>query len=313
MQLWRVLGPEISPDIFIYKPHSLTLDREGNLFIFDRAQHKIFQLDKNLKFVRTIGREGQEPGEFAGGRGMIYINIGPDNKLYVNDAMAQKIIVFDSMGKYLNDYHQTEALWGKPTIDKSGNIYFFSGNDLEIRAKNQRGESILKIPVESKKVYSFLFERQYLHQHKLSQFFMNAFLLPEHLLLYFENSSTMLDVAGNKNTRSYQILPKDLLENHEKSVQELVKEQNKGRYPLFSKIIVDHADNGYFYLPVVINKTTNRSLVYKINTNGELDKTFYVDYKEVSPYIWMEAIHEGIFYARLTDEQVIGIFKEGNI
>ena len=91
-----------------------------------------------------------------------------------------------------------------------------------------------------------------------------------------------------------------------------MKKKDRGRYPLFSKIIVDLSQNGFFYLPVVMNKTTNRSLVYKINTKGELDKTFYVDYKAVAPYVWVEAIHEGLFYARLTEEQVIGIFKEEN-
>jgi DNA-binding beta-propeller fold protein YncE len=308
LKLMKVVGPEIAPDVFIYKPTSLTLDREGNLYIFDQAQHQIFKLDKNLKFIRTIGRDGQGPGEFSAGRGMI--KIGPDNKLYVNDTWTQRITVFDTNGKYINDHPVPGILWGKSTVDNNGNIYLFKGNDQEISAKNQKGELILKIPVEAKKVYSFLFERQYLHRNMLSRYFMTTFLQPDHLLLYFEPSSVMLDISKNKIKRYYQILPKDLLDNYSRSVEELVKKNDKGRYPLFSKIIVDHSENECFYLPVVINKTTNRSLVYKINTKGELDKTFYVDYKDVAPYVWVEAIHKGLFYARLTEEQLIGIFKE---
>lgn len=312
LKLLKVIGPEIEPGVFIYKPTSLTVDREGNLYIFDQAQHQIFKLDQNLKFIRTIGRDGKGPGEFSAGRAMIYVYIGPDNRLYVKDTMEQRIIVFDTNGKYLNDYPLTGILWGKPTVDNKGNIYLFTGNDAEIKAKSQDGESILKIPVKAKNVYSFLFEKQYLHRNRLSRFFFSVFSQPANLLLYFEPSSTMLYVSGNKIIRSYQILPKDLLDNYKNEVEALVKINDKGRYPLFSKIIVDHSENEFFYLPVVMNKKMNRSLVYKINTKGELSKTLYVNYKDVAPYVWVEAIHKGFFYARLTEEQAVGIFKEEN-
>ena len=130
LKLMKVVGPEIAPDVFIYKPTSLTVDREGNLYIFDQAQHQIFKLDKNLKFIRTIGRDGQGPGEFSAGMGMI--KIGPDNKLYVNDTWAQKVTVFDTNGKYINDHPVQGMFWGKSTVDNNGNIYFFKGRHFNL-------------------------------------------------------------------------------------------------------------------------------------------------------------------------------------
>ena len=91
------VGTEVSRDVFIYKPLDLTLDKEGNLYVFDRGQHRIVKLDKELKFVSMIGRDGQGPGEFnKNPASPVFINVGPDNNLYCNDFVAQKIIVFDA-------------------------------------------------------------------------------------------------------------------------------------------------------------------------------------------------------------------------
>jgi 6-bladed beta-propeller len=43
----------------------LALDREGNLYILDVDARKVFSWDAKGKFIRSFGRAGNGPGEFA--------------------------------------------------------------------------------------------------------------------------------------------------------------------------------------------------------------------------------------------------------
>lgn len=52
-----------------YRPGSLDVDAQGNLFVFDHGLHYIASFDRFGSFVRAIGRLGQGPGEIGeGGR-----------------------------------------------------------------------------------------------------------------------------------------------------------------------------------------------------------------------------------------------------
>jgi hypothetical protein len=54
-------GPEES---LLFLPTNLIIDTEGNLYIADAGQHAILVFDRDGKFIRAIGREGDGPGEF---------------------------------------------------------------------------------------------------------------------------------------------------------------------------------------------------------------------------------------------------------
>ncbi len=284
LKLAKIVGPEVGPDVFLFKPRSLTLDREGNLYVFDRAQSKIIKMDKNLKFVRYIGKEGSGPGEFKNGIGVVFINIGPDNKLYVNDTLPQKMSVFDTDGNYLAEYPMFRRLVQKPMVDRKGNCYYFAGDDTRINAVNQNGDTVLNIPVKAEEVYSFLFHRQFLPKQQLSRFFVHSFLDPDHLLLYFANSSTMLKISNGKIVQTTQILPEDLLHDYGKALKTNCAKNEKFSYKIFSRIIPDWDEPEIYYLPFICNETLNRSLLYRMNGNGKLQKTLYVDYTQVTPY-----------------------------
>ncbi len=310
LKLVKTIGPEISPDVFIYRPLSLTLDKEGNLYVFDRAQHRIVQLDKDLKFVRFIGRDGQGPGEFVKAPGAaVFINVGLDNKLYCNDTAAFKTLVFDTNGKYITDYRNPGVIYCKPTVDKNGQLYFFSGNDHEMEAKNQDGKSILKIPVNPKGFYSTLFYRQTLRRNSFDSFFYSSFVDPGNLLLCFSNSSTMLNVSGKKIVQKYRILPKDLLLDYKEQAKK-VAEAKLGKLALFSRIIPDGDVSGIYYLPSIVNYSTNRSVLYQMNLEGELQNAYYFDYGKNPSMLWFLAKKNDCFYARKAGDEVIQVYKE---
>lgn len=75
----------------------VSFDASGNLHIFDTGAKRIVVLDRDGKLLRTIGREGQGPGEFS------YPNafaIMPDGRVVVHDFPAS-LHIFDGDGEFL--------------------------------------------------------------------------------------------------------------------------------------------------------------------------------------------------------------------
>jgi hypothetical protein len=310
LKLVKTIGPEITSEVFLYKPQTLTVDQEGNLYVFDRGQHRIIQFDKNQEFVRFIGRDGQGPGEFVKAPGAgVFINAGIDNKLYCYDTAGFKIMVFDTKGNYITEYRTSGVQFHAPIVNGKGQLYFFSGNDNVIEAKSQNGETLFNVPVDAKEVYSFLFHKQYVHQNNFDGFLNSSFLVSGNLLLYFSNSCTMLVVSGKNNMKKYRILPKDLLADYKRRLKTLIEKEKFNLTP-FSSIIPDGDVEGIYYLPYVINTSTNRSVLYKMNLEGELQKTYFIEYEKDSGALWVMAKKNNMFFAKKFGDEVIRIFKE---
>ena len=310
LKLFKTIEPELTEDVFLYEPFSITVDKEGNLYIFDRSIKKIVKLDKDLKFVCAFGGKGQGPGDFLPGKTIVFINMGMDNKLYCNDTEARKIIVFDTDGKYLGDYPTPGIRFGHPTVDKDGQIYFFSGDDRHIIVNSQNGERVFSVPVEAKEVYTFLYRKQYLHGNSMDFFFKSSFIESGSLLLYFANSSTMLRISNHKLAGQYRILPKNILPVYKTYIKQMVERSKYSRLALFTSIIPDGDVKGVYYLPYIADYDNNRSLLYQMNEEGELLKTYFMDYETVPKTVWIQAKKNGVFYARLSSENLVGIFRD---
>lgn len=73
-------------------------DEEGNFYVSDPDNNRILKYDPNGKYLLTIGREGQGPGEF---QSLSVAKFDKDNNLYVIDIRNQRISFFDKDGKFL--------------------------------------------------------------------------------------------------------------------------------------------------------------------------------------------------------------------
>jgi len=110
------------------------VDDEGNIFVTDWDRKRIQKYGPDGKFLLTIGREGQGPGEF--------INVwepefDKDGNLYVVDISQKRISFFSRDGRYLKQI-------GFPQTNVSSSLYFSSrGHFLmavdEIEAEGQDG------------------------------------------------------------------------------------------------------------------------------------------------------------------------------
>ena len=100
---------------------SFAADDEGNIFILDMRPYRVKVYDKEGKYVRSIGREGQGPGEFQGPKNIQFTD---QNELMVFDSGRTAILFFSVEGQFLREIKsQMLNLAGYTLFDSQGNIY----------------------------------------------------------------------------------------------------------------------------------------------------------------------------------------------
>ncbi len=88
---------------FLESPMSFDVDPEGNYYVADAEAKVIFTWDKNGRYLKTIGKPGEGPGEFSftgRGGGQAFVSFSQNN-LYVYDGRRREVLLFDASGNYL--------------------------------------------------------------------------------------------------------------------------------------------------------------------------------------------------------------------
>jgi len=94
----------------LFMPTNLALDSQGRLYVSDTGAFRVQVYGADGKHLRTVGRYGDNYGEFARPKG---VAVDRDNRLYAVDAAAQVVQIFDDQGRLL--------MWfGEPKASKVG-------------------------------------------------------------------------------------------------------------------------------------------------------------------------------------------------
>lgn len=96
-------GPDAPDPAQFYERISQTqveADASGNLYVLDDGNHRVQIFDASGRFLRSVGREGEGPGEFTM-PSRISVN-GPGD-FAVFDMGQQRISIFDAQGVLLRD------------------------------------------------------------------------------------------------------------------------------------------------------------------------------------------------------------------
>jgi sugar lactone lactonase YvrE len=94
------------PQARLYAPVNLAVDGQRRLYVTDIGAFRVQQYDADGKFLRTIGRLGDSPGEFARPKG---VAVDREGRVYVVDAAAQLVQIFDAEGKLLLFFGEPEG------------------------------------------------------------------------------------------------------------------------------------------------------------------------------------------------------------
>jgi hypothetical protein len=97
---------------------SFNTDDEGNFYVADSDNHRTQKYDPEGKYLLTIGREGQGPGEF---QSLSIPRFDKDNNLYITDGSNRRISLFDKDGQYLKQIRMQER-YVNPYINSKGFI-----------------------------------------------------------------------------------------------------------------------------------------------------------------------------------------------
>jgi sugar lactone lactonase YvrE len=77
-------------------PEDLAVDEAGNIYILDSGNHRVQKFSPALKYLATIGRRGQGPGEFNYPQ---RLDLDSEGNLYVLDSNQARIQVINPSGK----------------------------------------------------------------------------------------------------------------------------------------------------------------------------------------------------------------------
>jgi hypothetical protein len=115
-------GADVGPESFYQVSTSgLAFDVRGRIYVLDAGNLRVQVFSEAGEYIRTIGREGEGPGEFRGPSSLV---IDPSGTLTVHDFPARAIMRFDSSGIYLDQHPAAPGIFGRVGMD--GDAYLFA-------------------------------------------------------------------------------------------------------------------------------------------------------------------------------------------
>lgn len=103
----------------------LEVDRYGRFWVFEGQAQELRVFDAEGRFVRSVGRQGEGPGEFNRVIGMAW---GPDGHLWVVDPSNNRLSVVDTTGTFVDSHPTIGGVVVQPWpggFDESGRFYTY--------------------------------------------------------------------------------------------------------------------------------------------------------------------------------------------
>jgi len=122
-------GPE---EAILYRPRTILVDEGDNIYVSDYQDAVIKVFDPDGKYVKTIGRKGEGPGEFQAMTDMAFL---PDGRLLAFDIRQRRTSLFDRSGDFLSSHPWRNSHFDILLADDSGyvadeNVY--AGEDRKV-------------------------------------------------------------------------------------------------------------------------------------------------------------------------------------
>jgi hypothetical protein len=134
------LGGNVNDDNYYFPGGaSIAIDQQGNLFIRDAGNIRIQEYDKAGKYVQTIGRKGQGPGEF---QFPAMVDVDRDGNIWVLDAPTRALKVFSPDGTFKKSTPLRASIQPQFYVSKEGYIF---GMEINYRTPGGPRIAVLKL------------------------------------------------------------------------------------------------------------------------------------------------------------------------
>jgi hypothetical protein len=174
-------------EIRLFKPSSYAVDAQDRIYISDDSDLSIKVFDRQGKYLRSFGRRGSGPGEFAAIRGMVIL---PDGRILVTDDWQRRTSVFSPEGQFLSSFQWKknytniyiatnssftveEQVFSEGQFERSVKVLDFAGKELlnigkftfpEMKILPQgNGATALPVPWSSSSIFAGDQKRQLLY------------------------------------------------------------------------------------------------------------------------------------------------------
>ncbi|MCH7549815.1 MAG: hypothetical protein IH969_09820 [Candidatus Krumholzibacteriota bacterium] len=162
-ELWRIGGDD-DEDIIFGVLSSIGADGAGNLYLLDSQLSQVMVFSPDGELLRTIGREGEGPGEFRRAGDLFFT---PRGELAVMQRMPGRIVLLTTEGEPAGLFPLPEELTGGPVHFGGGAL---AGNDVVIAtrqfARRETGfevtHSLIRVTPDGRKAATY-FERSARH------------------------------------------------------------------------------------------------------------------------------------------------------
>jgi hypothetical protein len=290
----KEIEPDFDEDLFFAVPWKITVSKRGKdgrfyIYVFDSKMLKIFIFNEKYEYVGQFLDQGRGPGEvFPGFPSNKEIHSAIDGKLYVHDAMSDRIIQFSATGKYLKDIKLKRTRRSMtsfpPIVDKDGFFYAYSLNNGIVDKLDQKmnpvhtyldmkrnGRFVVYEPPIEKYFRYRNMPNKWLTAGKINTFY--DFTTDGHLLIYLYRSSTVFLFNGDKLVRQFDVLIESALRRFRKRAEKAYKIEKSRKKPGLRQIIMFNAcfvdkDELYFYLQLGEENMT--CTLYKFDLSGKL-------------------------------------------
>ena len=140
-----VLGNESDENYLFCQVWDIKADSMGNIYVLDAGAHNIKKYDRQGKYLQTIGRQGQGPGEFER---PFTLSFDKNGNIYV--IQMQKVQVFDRNGVYIKSIPLSFFVMdftpdGEGNIIVAGRVRTESTQNMGVLIIGPEGETIKKI------------------------------------------------------------------------------------------------------------------------------------------------------------------------
>ncbi len=131
------VGQSDNPDEALSEVGTIVVDKEGNIFALDSKEKKVKVFDSRGKYLRSIGKPGQGPGEVDMPSG---IQMTTGGELVIEDAGTRRFSFFKPSGEFLRHVSFVDKMGlVNVALDNQGNFLGrelgFSGNMMYFEIK----------------------------------------------------------------------------------------------------------------------------------------------------------------------------------
>lgn len=303
---------DFGDDKTIYQPFSLVVDKEFNVYIYDRIQAKVFVLDKDFKYVRSFGKQGRGPGEFYGNRAGVVLSIGNDGNLYANDQRGRQVNVFNREGQYIKTFRIQRTYHAPVLVYRNGHCLAVKyEDDGQIIFHNLDGKKLFTLPfVEEDR--AFLFQTPIRPSTSWDSCWMSLSSKGQ-LFFLIRQSATLTIIENGKAIKKSRIWGRALLKDYEyRQAQTLarLKNANNPWVDPFWRMFMDQDNENSIYILRVDATTLKQQTVmlYQIGLEGDLLNVLYTPAPLFQYISQFHAKAQGYFYA--LDDENLYLYKD---